>query len=161
LLSLDASHLKALLMAGELHQQLANYEPAARYYKRALDIDPEHPVALYGLANCSRGQKDHAEGSLWWAKALEKDPDNQRLNTRAGDALFNTGNIEEAEQHFQRSLQVGFDPYALLGLARIHRSRNQIEDAQTCCQQVLDRIPDHPRALEELAKIRDTPGSER
>lgn len=156
LISLDGMHLKALLMAGELHQLLVNYEPAARYYKRALDISPENPVALYGLANCSRGQKDHTEGSLWWAKALEKDPNNQRLNTRAGDALFNTGNLEEAEQHFQRSLQVGFDPYALLGLSRIHRSRDQLEDAQACCQKVLERIPDHPRALEELAKIQET-----
>jgi len=139
---------------------LANYEPAARYYKRALDIDPENPVALYGLANCSRGQKDHAEGSLWWAKALEKDPDNQRLNTRAGDALFNTETSRKLSS-ISSAACVSASTLCTTRPCQNSRSRNQIEDAQTCCQQVLDRIPDHPRALEELAKIRDTPGSER
>lgn len=153
LLEYEPSHRKALLMAGELQQLFLNFELAASYYKRALEIEPENPVALYGLANCLRGQNDHTEGSLWWAKALKNDPNNQNLHTRAGDALLNTGNIEEAQQHFQRSLQIGFDPYALLGLAKIQYTRGQIEEAKAYCQEVLDRIPDHPRALECWQKL--------
>ena len=100
-----------------------------------------------------RGLKDHTEGMLWWTKALKQNPENQRLNTRAGEALFNTGDMQGAQFHFEKSMQSGFDPYALLGLSRIHRIQGNLQDAEACCRKVLETSPEHPRAVEELEKI--------
>jgi TolA-binding protein len=53
---------------------------------------------------------------------------------------------------------VGFDPYALLGLAKIHHNMKHYDEAEACCHEILKEMPEHPRAMEELAMILEHKG---
>ena len=90
---------------------------------------------------------------VWWLKILEKEPKNQVMNSRLGDAYYNIGDLENAQKHYQKSLEIRYDPYALIGLSRIHRSLDRYDDAEECCRQVLEQSPHHARAKEELEAI--------
>lgn len=89
----------------------------------------------------------------WWDQILEHEPENQALWTRVGDALVNLDRLDEAVMHYEASLKNGSDIYALLGLARVKVKRGNFSQALQHCEQALATEPDHPRVLEEMAKI--------
>ena len=62
-------------------------------------------------------------------------------------------------EHYETSLQVGFDPYALLGLSRTHRARQNYDEAEKFCLEGLEKINGDPRFLEELATIYEAQGN--
>ncbi|MCW8855195.1 MAG: hypothetical protein OQK72_10870, partial [Gammaproteobacteria bacterium] len=55
--------------------------------------------------------------------------------------------------HYERSLDLGFDAYALIGMARVYRSENKFVDAEACCNRVLMEKPGFERAIEELSLV--------
>ena len=91
---------------------------------------------------------------------LDKEPRNQVMHSRVGDACLNTGEYDKALEHYKASLSIRFDPYACLGMAKIHLVRENYSEAEKCCQQVLDNTPNYPRALEEMAEIYRAAGEE-
>ncbi len=158
LLSIDENYVAVLTMVGNIYRRRQDYELAAIYYEKAALKDPWNTFALYGLGDSLRGLKNYREAVRWWSMILEREPKNQNLHTRVGDALVNMGDYEKAAEHYEKSLQVGFDQYALLGLAKVHRNNKKLDEAEACCRKVLAQIPDDRRSLEELAAICDDLG---
>jgi tetratricopeptide (TPR) repeat protein len=95
---------------------------------------------------------------FWWGKILDQEPENQALWTRVADALVSLGKLDEAEVHYQASLKVGYDLFAVLGLARVAQKQQNYDKAQHYCEQALEHDGDNARALEELALICDDAG---
>ena len=98
------------------------------------------------------------EAVVWWSKILEKEPNNQDIHDRVGDAMLAMGDFEHSLEHYQKSLSIGFDPYALIGLSKIHRNMKNYEEAENCCREVLREVPSHARTLEEFAEVLDCLG---
>jgi Flp pilus assembly protein TadD len=61
-------------------------------------------------------------------------------------------------QHYNSSLRVDHDLYAVLGLARVAQKQGDYDRACHYCEQALEVDKDNVRALEELAKICDEAG---
>jgi tetratricopeptide (TPR) repeat protein len=158
LLDVDPDDVAVLNMAGDIHQTRGEYDKAIIYYENALKYDPSNSIAQYGLGNCQRGLNNPEKGLNWWLQILEREPDNQRLHTRVGDALANLGRLEEASDHYQKSINVGYDPYAWLGLSRVQLSRRDYDQADACCRKILNETPNHKRALEALADVYEARG---
>ncbi len=158
LLALDDRYVAVLTMEGNIYRRRRDYARAMEFYKRAIAIEPWNSFALYGLGDCCRGLEHLDEAVGWWEKILEKEPANQDLLTRVGDAMVNLGNPESAIDHYRRSLEVGFDLYALLGLARVFRSQGEIRAAMDCCEQILEKVPAHDRTLEEMLSLCEESG---
>ena len=89
----------------------------------------------------------------WWEKIFDQEPENQSLWTRVGDALVSLGRLDEAVVHYNSSLRVAHDLYAMLGLARVARKQEDFDKACYYCEQALAEDGDNERALEELANI--------
>ena len=153
LLSLDDSYVAVLTMVGNIYRRRKEFETAALYYEKATSFDSWNSFALYGLGDCQRGLENLDRAVYWWSKILEREPNNQDLLTRVGDALLNMDKLEQSLEHYMRSLKVGFDLYAYLGLSRVHRAQGRLGDAEKCCLEILERVPDHHRTLEELARV--------
>jgi len=153
LLSLDGGYVAVLTMVGNIYRRRREYARALDFYKRAIAIEPWNTFALYGLGDCCRGLENLEEAVSWWAKILEKEPNNQDLLTRVGDAMVNLGDADKAIDHYRRSLEAGFDLYALLGLARVFKAKGELRAAADCCEQILEKVPEHQRTLEELHGI--------
>jgi tetratricopeptide (TPR) repeat protein len=153
LLALDAGYVAVLTMVGNIYRRRQEFDRARDYYAKAVELEPGNTFALYGLGDCSRWLKKYDEVVKWWGMILEKEPRNQVMHSRVGDACLNTGEYDKALEHYLASLLIRFDPYACLGLSRIYRSRGKFEDAGAYCRKVLSQMPDHIRALEELAAV--------
>ncbi len=158
LLALDGNYVVALTMAGNICRRNKEFGKAVVYYEKAAAYEPGNTFALYGLGDCHRGMENFAEAVRWWSKILEKEPENQTIHSRVGDILLSLNKLDEAMGHYRKSLSVGFDPYAQIGLSKIYRQRRNFSEAENCCRQILSRVPGHARGLEELAKIVEDKG---
>lgn len=158
LLSLDENYVAVLTMVGNIFRRRLEYKQASKYYEKAIQYEPWNTIAQYGLGHCQRGMRNLDEAIVWWSKILEKEPNNQDIHDRVGDALLTKGDLERSLEHYRKSLNIGFDPYALIGLSKIHRGMNHFEDAEICCREVLREVPGHERTLEELAEVLECMG---
>ncbi len=153
LLTLDDRYVAVLTMVGNIYRRRQGFEQAIGYYQKAVDYEPENTFALYGLGDCYRWLRNYAEVVRWWGRILEKEPRNQVMHSRVADAYYNMGDHDKAQEHYQASLKIRFDPYAHLGLARIHRKNGRLPEAEESCLRILDQAPEHLRGLEELGDI--------
>lgn len=142
-------------MVGNIYRRRLEYKQASRYYEKAIQYEPWNTIAQYGLGHCQRGMRNLDEAIVWWSKILDKEPNNQDIHDRVGDAMLAMGDFEHSLEHYRKSLSIGFDPYALIGLSKIHREMKHYEDAENCCREVLREVPGHVRTLEEFAEVLD------
>lgn len=153
LLALDDSYVAVLTMVGNIYRRRQEFERAIVYYQKAVDYEPENTFALYGLGDCYRWLRKYEQVVRWWSHILEKEPRNQVMHSRVGDAYFNMGDLDKAQEHYLASLKIRFDPYAHLGMSRIHRKQGRLAEAEESCLRILDQAPEHLRGLEELAEL--------
>jgi len=153
LLSLDDNYVAVLTMVGNIYRRRQEYDRAIASYSKAVEYDQENTFALYGLGDCYRWQRQYEQVVRWWGRILEKEPRNQVMHSRVGDACYNMGDDERSLEHYQASLKIRFDPYAYLGICRIHRKHGRLNEAEQVCRKILEQAPDHLRALEELSEI--------
>ena len=145
-------------MIGNIYRRRKEYDRAMDHYENALELDPRNNFALFGMGDCFRGKLDIEKAVFWWGKILDQEPENQTLWTRVGDALVSLGRLDEAVQHYNSSLRVDHDLYAVLGLARVARKQGDYDRACDYCEQALEVDKDNVRALEELASICEEAG---
>jgi len=153
LLALDDRYVAVLTMVGNIYRRRQEYEKAIEFYQKAVEHEPDNTFALYGLGDCHRWTRKYEEVIHWWGKILEKEPRNQVMHSRVGDAYLNLEQMDKAKEHYQQSLKIRFDPYALLGMSRIFRHEENFAEAENCCRQIIEQAPNHIRGREELAEI--------
>ncbi|MBC8316786.1 MAG: divalent cation tolerance protein CutA [Desulfobulbaceae bacterium] len=157
-LRIDDRYIAVLTMTGNIYRRRREYEPAAAHYEKALKQEPKNVFALYGMGDSQRGMKNYQAAIDCWVQILEKEPSNQNLLSRVGDALAILGKGDEAESYYQKCLQINYDPFALLGLARIYRTRKQFAEAEESCKKILDKSSQDVRAIQELVEIYEAAG---
>jgi len=157
-LSINGGNVAVLTMMGNIHQRHKRFEDALRYYKRTLVYDANNPFALYGMGNCYRGMQQLDQAIECWLRVLNLEPENQNLYTRVGDACLVLGRFEEAERYYHRSLRIGFDLYAHLGLAKAYLSDEKFDEAEMECRTILERMPDNRRALLTMVAVCEARG---
>jgi len=149
----DESNVAVLTMLGNIFQRRKQFDTASVYFKKTIEVDSDNVFALYGLGNCERGLGNFHAAVQLWCKVLEFEPENQNLYTRVGDACFSLDNLDESKAYYEKSLALGFDPYAHLGLSSIHIKNNALDEAERCCNLILEKLPSHSRALKEISRI--------
>jgi tetratricopeptide (TPR) repeat protein len=83
--------------AGTEEEALAAYEKAERYYRRAVELDPDYYDALYGLAVLYAFELDRPEEALsLLERANEAKPARARAYMLKGRVLLELGRPEEA-----------------------------------------------------------------
>lgn len=154
----DATNVAVLTMMGNIHQRHKEFEQAIAVFDKVIALEEDNGYALYGLGNSYRGMHQYEKAIIWWLKVLEAEPNNQGLHSRLGDALLHIEDMDRAQKHYLCSLDLAFDPFALIGLSKIFSSRGDNAEALACCERVLDRQPNHYRTLEQMAAIYDASG---
>jgi tetratricopeptide (TPR) repeat protein len=157
-LNIDDRYIAVLTMTGNIYRRRREYENAAIHYKKALKQQPKNVFALYGMGDSQRGLQNYQEAIDCWLQILEKEPSNQNLLSRVGDALAILGKEDEAISYYQKCLDISFDPFALLGLARVYRGRNMFPEAEECCLKILDKFPKDIRGTEALISVYEALG---
>ena len=151
-LSLDENELHILTILGKLCWRVNDFDQAEAYFRRALSLDPTNTYALYGLGNCFRWSRDYEKAIAIWQQILVHSDGTQALHTRMGDAFYNLGRLDDAEQSYRRALAFGNDVFSAVGLICLYTERQQWELALATCGLLL-RIDDAPISqLDRLAK---------
>lgn len=148
----NARNIKILTAIGNCHRKLRTFEQGLEYFKQALEIEPNNFYAHFGMADCYRGLQDQERSLEHWLSILESDPANKVILTRAGDSLRILGRLDEAEDYYRRALNIGYDAYAVLGLAVISKERGRYAEAVESLQKLAHEDPRNVRLVHALAE---------
>ncbi len=148
-LLLDPDNIEILFNKGLFSLEIEDYVNAANSFKRILEINPDHAPTLLRMANVimqsQRVDNVNYDAAIKLLKrALDLSPDIPEILETLGIALFNLGNITEAEKYFQKLIKTQKEEAAwyYLGLAAF--SRGNTEQAMALFSQALKINPTNP-----------------
>jgi tetratricopeptide (TPR) repeat protein len=127
---------------GDLRAAEKQFAEAAKYYNRALALDPASPEALAGLINVDLEQKQPTVALRLVKDQITKVPDKSALYYLLGQVELRNQDSAAAEQALQKAVDLdknNVPAFALL--ARVQVSRGSVDQAIANYQRALDANP--------------------
>jgi len=91
-----------------------DYVKGEEFYKKALELSPDNPDVLFGLAKVYEKAGKPDEARKLYMEALERNPDNPALNRSYGEFLYEQGNYAEAIKYLEKAYEKRKDKKDLL-----------------------------------------------
>ncbi len=85
------------------------YEEALYYYRKATEVDPQDPMAWYGLSNCYDGLERHTEAIDSYKKAIHNNPEDEKIHYQLGNYYTKLGRLKDAKQAYLEAIRVNPD----------------------------------------------------
>ena len=141
-------------ISGASSAGLKQFDAALKYYKKALEINPDYAEAYYnmGIALKDNGDLDAAIDS--YKKALEIKPDYVGAYFNTGNILKDTGDLEAAIDSYKKALEIKPDyaeAYNNIGLTL--KDKGDLEEAINSYKKALEIKPDYFEAKENLISL--------
>jgi tetratricopeptide (TPR) repeat protein len=127
-----------LVHLGDLEQSLKRYDRAQSLYLRALNLEPDHFEANYGLARLQTVTRDSSVAMAQLEKALTLRPNDARVHNDIGQLLAMRGELALAKAKYEHALQL--DPQlnaARVNLATVLYQSGETTAAAKLLEQVL------------------------
>jgi CelD/BcsL family acetyltransferase involved in cellulose biosynthesis len=103
---LDARSLAYVLdRATELYKK-GKLDQAERGYRQVLDVEPEHPLALYLLGQLMAAKQKHADAEKFFKAFLAVKPDVHKAWLKLGKTLEAQGDTQGAVESYQKVLEL-------------------------------------------------------
>jgi len=138
-------HAGAYRGLGNIYAQKREFEKAAGYYQKALEIEPNTPIIhnSLGFLYASMGQYDKALAAF--DKAAQLDPQRPEIQANRGRALALLGRLPEAEQAYQAALKLDPDSAeTLMNYAGFLAVTGRPDQARAAARKFLTLHPDSP-----------------
>jgi tetratricopeptide (TPR) repeat protein len=158
----DASKLAGHLSRADAYLEEEEFAEAVLEYRSALQIDPNHAGAHYGLARSFLGVRDVKKAYWELQETVRLDPDNLPAKLQYGQFLL-LGEDAEREQAVERANEViAADPeraaaYVLKG--RALQALGRKEEAREAFGQAVERSPEEGGPLLLLANFEGLEGN--
>ena len=99
------------LIKGFTAQNETRYNDAIKYYKKAIEINPNFVVAYNNLADVYIvGKKDYDKAIIWCKKAIAIDPNLAITYCTLGEAYQEKGDQEKTIESFKQAAKLGYEP---------------------------------------------------
>jgi len=149
----------AFEVRGRLALQRGELDNAVEMLRKSVRAAPSVALARFHLARAlhARGETLRARASLEAASRLE--PRNPHIHTALGEILLDGGNLAAARRRFSRSLELGPDPRAASGLARVEELDGNMDIALETYSVALRLDPAAARTLARLAELHERLGA--
>lgn len=154
-LALRPDHPDAILLAGELLEQVGQYELAQQVYDQMPEDDPQFLNAQLGKANALFRAGDTDAAIAWLEGLVEGAPDSVMAYSTLGDMLRRQERFEDAADAYTRAIdlidEVEERHWVLLYTRAISLERmGDWDRAETEFRRVLEFVPDEPQVLNYL-----------
>lgn len=101
---LEPNSARSHILLGDLYRQRRLYDEAQKEYSLALELSPEDPAALLGLASACFGSMQYDKAIATAQKVLAKTPDDPETNVLMGEALLDQHKYADAEPYLLKGL---------------------------------------------------------
>jgi tetratricopeptide (TPR) repeat protein/mono/diheme cytochrome c family protein len=155
---------KSAIAAGELGAALFatdNVSEAEQQFRRALALDPKYTDARYNLASVEANNKQWSAAATDFREVLQSNPNHENARKRLGEVLYmwgdelaDSGDREQAAQHYREALTFRpDDPDLHFQLAAALDQLGRLSDAKTEFETVLHLNPQAQDARQAIAQI--------
>ncbi len=138
----ESSQSEAHFLAGARKAfEDGEFEKALRWFAKAIEFNPQSPVAWTGQVRALIELGEFREATLWATKALEKFPRESELLAAKAVALGRSGELEEAIAFSDASIEErGDTPYVWLARGDVLLARKEAR-ADYCFDKALTLAP--------------------
>jgi tetratricopeptide (TPR) repeat protein len=141
-------NIQADLLAGGLEHAAGNYQAAMSYFRKAVDQDPSHVVAMEHLAYLLADYGDQLDGALQLAqKAEELRPADPQVEDTLGWILYRKGGYSMALKHLEFASAPSSRWRQKFHLAMVYLKLGEREKGNRILAAALKQNPDLPNAL--------------
>jgi Flp pilus assembly protein TadD len=139
---------------GLLAARAGKTDEAIGYFAKALEINPEHAVALQNLGNAYRQKRDWKNAEKTLQRAVELHPDDPEANYGLGMVYAQRNDTQRAYEYLQRALE-GRPAYpeALNNLGILYLRTGRPEDAKKSFAESMRVAPDYAQAYLNLSRV--------
>lgn len=139
---------------GILAAREGNTDLAIQYFQRALQIDPEHSIALQNLGSAYRQKKDWPQARRALEHALVLNPDDPEANYSLGMVYAQQNDTQRAYDYLQKAIAARpAYPEALNNLGILYLRTRRPEEAKRSFEQSIRLAPAYDQAYLNLARV--------
>ena len=139
---------------GILAAREGNYDAAIEYFQHALQIDPQHSIALGNLGSAYRQKKDWAQAKNMLERALAINPDDPEANYSLGMVYAQQNDTEHAYEYLQKAIAARpAYPEALNNLGILYLHTGKSAEAVQSFEQAIRVAPEYDQAYLNLARV--------
>jgi tetratricopeptide (TPR) repeat protein len=127
---------------------------AIDFFKRALQIDPAHLIALVNLGNAYRQQKEWGEAKMVLQQALEVEADDPEVNYSLGMVSAQLEESDRAYEYLKRAVELRpVYPEALNNLGVLYLRTGRAEKAVHSFEECIRVAPEYDQSYLNLARV--------
>ncbi|MCX7701162.1 MAG: DUF6165 family protein [Gemmataceae bacterium] len=146
--------IRDALLQGWQHQRAGNLPVAEEIYRRVVEVQPDHPEALYLLGTVCQRQGKLDDAAQYLLMAVSARPDYAEAHNNLGVVMVLMGRRLDAIHHFRHVVRLRpTDPEALNNLGNALREEGSLEEAAELLQHALRLRPDYPDAMHNLGLV--------
>ena len=149
------------ILAGEMYESQHDWSNAKEMYQKALEVQPDNPLASNNLAYVMLQQGGNVDVALAMAQTARRGmPDSSNAADTLGWAYFQKGVYKSAIDLFQESIRLNEkrgaadDPTVHYHLALAYQKANQPAQARQQLEHVLKLSPNNSDARKALSELR-------
>jgi tetratricopeptide (TPR) repeat protein len=131
-----------------------NTDLAIQQFQHALQVDPEHPIALQNLGSAYRQKKDWPAAKQALEHSLALNPDDPEANYSLGMVYAQQNDTQQAENYLQKALaERSVYPEALNNLGILYLRTRRTDDAMRSFEECIRVAPAYDQAYLNLARV--------
>ena len=155
-LDLDGYSAKAHVGLGTVGLLNQSFDIAVLHFQKAIGLSPDDEMANLGLGLSFEGMEEYTESMKWVKQALKLNPQNPAAIYSLVKASYVLEKFDDADKFLRIYLSNNTkDLNIRYTLAGVLFKKNQLEDAQTELDLIIQLDPDNKKAIELSKKIQE------
>ena len=139
---------------GIMAARAGDVSAAIQDFQRALEIDPDHSIALQNLGNAYRQKKQWPEAERAFKHALALNPDDAESNYGLGLVYAQQNDTERAYSYLQKALGARpVYPEALNNLGILYLRTRRVDEAKHSFKESIQLAPEYDQSYLNLARV--------